>query len=140
VPTRARGRVVLAAVVCLITSLSAVAAPEALAGTHTKAIANCTKAVYAPSHFIFYCADGGAGLRHVAYSRYTKTDAHGHGVYYWNDCKPSCAGGTWHHAQAFVHLYRMRDTKLHGPLFTRARVVTEKKDIFELPTKTIADY
>ena len=113
----------------------------ATAGQRTRAIAACTKAVYAPAHFVFFCADGGAGLRHAAYSRYTSTDAHGHGTYYWNDCKPSCAGGTIHHANAFVHLYRVRDSNKYGPLFTRIRVVTEKQDkVFDLPLKTISDY
>ena len=116
-------------------------ASTASAVQHTRAISSCTKAVYAPAHFIFFCADGGAGLKHAAYSRYTATDAHGHGTYYYNDCKPSCAGGTVHNENAFIHLYRVRDTQKYGKLFTRIRVVTQKHDkVFQLPTKTISDY
>ncbi len=116
-------------------------AVTASAGQRTRVISACTKVRYTPAHYVFFCADGGAGIRHAAYTAWTKTDARGHGTYYWNDCKPSCAGGTIHHAEAMFRLYRVRDTKLHGPLFTRIEVATEKHDYhYDLPTKTISDY
>ena len=116
-------------------------AATASAAQRTRVISACTDVRYTPSHYVFFCADGGAGLRHAAYTDWTRTDAHGHGTYYWNDCKPSCAGGTVHHATAMFRLYRMRDTNLHGPLFTRVEVATAHQDkVFELPTKTISDY
>jgi hypothetical protein len=113
----------------------------ASAAQHTRVISSCTHARYAPTHYVFFCADGGAGLRHAAYTDWTKTDAHGHGTYYWNDCKPSCAGGTIHHATAMFRLYRVRTSDKYGPLFTRIEVATAKHDYhYDIPTKTISDY
>ena len=131
-------RLVVALVVAV---LGTVFSTDASAAQHTRVISACTKAVYEPSHYVFFCADGGAGLRHAAYTHWTKDHANGHGTYYWNDCKPSCAGGTIHHATAMFRLYRVRDSKLHGPLFTRIEVATAKKDLhYDLPLKTISDY
>jgi hypothetical protein len=136
-----RAKCLFAVVGAVVLAASALGVPTASAAQHTRAISACTKARYAPTHFVFFCADGNAGLKHAAYSRYTATDAHGHGTYYWNDCRPSCAGGTFHHANAFIHLYRVRATDKYGPLFTRIRVATEKQDkVFQLPTTTLNDY
>ena len=136
-----RARRVLAVLMTAVMVGGVCAATTASAGQRTHVISACTNVRYAPSHYVFFCADGGAGLRHAAYTDWTKTDAHGHGTYYWNDCKPSCAGGTIHHAAAMFRLYRVRDTTLHGPLFTRSEVATKKHDYkYDLPTKTISDY
>jgi len=117
------------------------AVTSASAAQHTRVISSCTHARYQPTHYVFFCADGGAGLRNAAYTDWTKTDAHGHGTYFWNDCKPSCAGGTFHHATAMFRLYRVRDTANHGPLFTRIEVATKTHDYhYDMPTKTISDY
>ena len=36
---------------------------------------------------------------------------------------------------------RVRDSRLHGPLFTRIEIATKKHDYkYDLPTKTISDY
>ena len=135
------GRRLLAVFAAAVMAGGALSATDASAAQHTRVISSCTHARYVPTHYIFFCADGGAGLRNAAYTSWTKTDAHGHGTYFWNDCKPSCAGGTFHHANAMFRLYRVRDSKLHGPLFTRIEVATAKHDYhYDMPTKTISDY
>ena len=119
----------------------AVTATTASAAQHTRVISSCTHARYVPTHYVFFCADGGAGLRNAAYADWTKTDAHGHGTYYWNDCTPSCVAGTVHHATAMFRLYRVVKTNAHGPLFTRIEVATKNHDYhYDMPTKTISDY
>src|SRR4051794_23632282 len=72
-----------------------------------KVIAACAKAVYKPGHYIFTCADGGAGLKHASYTWWTHKTAHGTGTYYFNDCRPDCADGTLHYQHAEFSLYRV---------------------------------
>src|SRR3954454_7058604 len=120
---------------------AAFGATDASSGRSTHVISSCTRAVYKPTHFIFFCADGGAGLRHAAYSKWTGSEADGSGIYFFNDCKPSCAGGTFHKVPAIFRLYRAVDSAKHGMLFTRIEVATQHRDrVFQLPTSTIADY
>jgi hypothetical protein len=130
------GAAMLAAV-----ALPAHASPRAAGTGKTHVIAACSKSVYKPKHYIFFCADGGAGLNHATYDTWHAKTATGSGVYFFNDCKPSCAGGTIHHQQATFKLYRVADSTNHGPLFTRILVSTKNHDHhFQFPTKTIGEY
>jgi hypothetical protein len=118
--------------------LSATTAASAAQRTHV--ISSCTKAAFKPTHFIFFCADAGAGLNHAAYSDWSASQADGSGIYYFNDCKPNCAAGTMHKEPAIFRLYRPAETSSHGTLFTRIEVSTQKHDkVFDLPTKTLND-
>lgn len=119
--------------VAFATATGATAAPSA--GTTVKVISSCTKATIQPKSYLFFCADGGAGLRHATYDWWSTKTAHGTGTYYFNDCKPSCAGGTVHKQAAEFALYRVRNTSKYGPLFTRAVVDTKQgHHVFEFPT------
>ena len=124
------------AVVALATATGAHAAPSS--GQQVKVISSCTKATYQPKSYVFFCADGGAGLQHATYTWWTDKTAHGTGTYYFNDCKPSCAGGTVHKQAAEFTLYRVRRTSKYGPLFTRAEVDTKRgHHVFQFPTSTV---
>ena len=115
-----------------------VAAPAADAGQRTHVVAHCSSVDYKPARYVFFCADAGAGLNGATYTDWTKTDAHGAGTYYRNDCRPSCAGGTVHQHSATFHLYRVVQTKKHGPLFTRIKVSWGTRDkVYGLPTSPI---
>lgn len=123
-----------AAAVTLVPAVGAAAAP---ATQHVRVISSCTKATYQPKNYIFFCADGGAGLQNATYDWWTAKTAHGTGTYFFNDCKPSCAGGTTHKRAAEFTLYRVRDTKKYGELFTRATVDTKHgHHVFQLETAT----
>ena len=109
---------------------------SAAAGQRTRVVAHCTDVSFEPTHYIFYCADGGAGLRHAVYDKWASDVARGSGTYWFNDCDPSCAGGTFHHRAATFRLYRVVDTEKRGPLFTRIKVSTKKHDyVFQLTTR-----
>ena len=126
---------IAAATVALATGTAATAAPSA--GTTVKVISSCTKATFEPKSYVFFCADGGAGLQHASYTWWTDKTAHGTGTYYFNDCTPSCAGGTVHKQAAEFTLYRVRHTSKYGALFTRATVDTKQgHHRFEFPTST----
>lgn len=138
-PPRPAILAVASAAVTLMTATGAAAAPAApaAAAQHVRVIASCTKAAYQPSSYIFFCADGGAGLQHATYDWWTGRTAHGTGTYYFNDCKPSCAGGTVHKQAAEFTAYRVRDTKKYGQLFTRVEVDTRHgHHVFQMPTST----
>jgi hypothetical protein len=112
----------------------------AIAQQRTRVVAHCTEISYQPAHYVFFCADGGAGLRHATYDSWktwsARGSARGSATYYYNDCKPSCAGGTWHQQAATFRLYRVVDTVKHGPLFTRVRVTTKTQEhVYQLTTR-----
>jgi len=124
------------ATVMVATAVGAAAAPSA-ATDRVKVISSCTKATYQPKSYIFFCADGGAGLQHATYDWWTTKTAHGTGTYYFNDCKPSCAGGTVHKQAAQFTAYRVRDTADYGKLFTRVEVDTRRgHHVFHMETAT----
>ena len=128
--------VVGAAAVMLATATGATAAPSS--SQQVKVISSCTNATTQPKSYVFFCADGGAGLQHATYDWWTSKTAHGTGTYYFNDCKPSCVAGTVHKHAAEFSLYRVRDTKKYGALFTRIDVVTKYgHHVFQMPTSTI---
>lgn len=132
-----RRRPAAAALAVVATALPvAVLTPAASAEPTTRVISSCTNVRHEPSHYIFFCADGGAGLKHATYKRWGETSARGSATYFFNDCKPSCAGGTFHEKPATFRLHRVVDTKKYGPLFTRVTVSTAKHDYtFQLPTR-----
>ena len=127
----------LVALLVAVGAVTLVAQPTpASAQQRTRVVAHCTEVSYQPAHYIFFCADGGAGLRHATYDRWGTWSARGSATYYFNDCKPSCAGGTWHQRAATFRLYRVVDTVKRGPLFTRIKVTTKTRDyVYHLTTR-----
>jgi hypothetical protein len=125
---------IASATVMLAGATGAVAAPTA--DQKVRVISSCTKATYQPKSYIFFCADGGAGLKNATYDWWTAKTAHGTATYYYNDCTPSCVAGTVHERKAEFTVYRVRETKNQGPLFTRVDVATRHgHHVFEMTTR-----
>ena len=95
--------------------------PAGFAAKPTRAVANCTHLAVKPRRVVVTCADGGIYVVFRHYRSWTHTAATGRGVYWINDCKPSCAGGTFHHHRAHLRLARVVKTR-HGPVFSRLHV------------------
>jgi hypothetical protein len=75
--------------------LVALLAPVAAAGGKTY-VGPCNpqqKAAFKPHRIVVTCADAGFVLRHLSWSSWRKTVAHGKGTAYVNNCKPNCANG-----------------------------------------------
>ena len=72
-----------------------------------------------PVDHLLSCADANSGLSKLTWSSWTNASATGTGMYYWNDCEPSCAAGTDHQSTATVKLLRPR-TQSGEVVFTRA--------------------
>jgi hypothetical protein len=133
-----RRRSVAVALAAAATVAIGVTTVPAGAAQHTRVVAHCTDVSYQPGHYVITCADGGIGIKHADYTSWSKRSAYGTGTYYFNDCNPSCAGGTFHFRKATFQLYRVVDTKRYGPLFTRIEISTKTKDrVFQLPTSPI---
>ena len=74
--------------------LGLAAAPaQAATQKQTRAIANCQKATVEPTSYILACADANAGINKATYTWWTRATAHGAGIYYVNNCTPSCVSG-----------------------------------------------
>jgi len=97
------------------------AATHVQAAMPTRVVANCTHLAVKPRRVVVTCADGGIYVVFRHYRAWTRTLALGRGVYWFNDCKPSCAGGTFHHFRAFLRLGAVVMTA-RGPVFSRLQV------------------
>jgi hypothetical protein len=99
---------------------------HAQAVKQTRVVANCTRLVVKPRRVVVTCADGNIYVVFRQYASWTKTAAVGGGAYWINDCKPSCAGGTFHRYPARLRLGRPVHTKA-GMVFSRLQVRYTKK-------------
>ncbi|MFY9783365.1 MAG: hypothetical protein WAK12_07515 [Acidimicrobiales bacterium] len=62
-----------------------------------------------PTGYVLFCADANAEFTHLAWQDWGDATAYGSGVVRWNDCTPSCAGGTWKSLPVTVWAWRIRD-------------------------------
>ena len=86
---------------------------------------------------VITCADAGIQLLQAQYQWWSRATAHGSGIYYFNDCTPSCAGGTFHSQRAVFTLYRVVRTARYGPLFSRISIDTRRAHhVYLLQTST----
>ncbi|MGI8624810.1 MAG: hypothetical protein ACR2NB_15320 [Solirubrobacteraceae bacterium] len=80
-------------VLLLAAALAALTAP-ASAGDRVLAVGNCLKASYKPRQIVLACADGGARLVRISWSRWGGRTAAGRGKLVVNTCEPSCVDGS----------------------------------------------
>jgi hypothetical protein len=112
----ARAAVVVAAVVM---GASAVTSGAALARTYSPDCRSIPH--YKPSGITIFCADGGMYAHHITWTQWGKT-ATGRSSRAWaNDCKPGCAGGTFHRYTVRLQLFGRRTCR-NVTIFTHMRV------------------
>jgi len=125
-----RKLVVLLAALVAASALAAAELPAQAAGTDspagqvakpTRVVASCSHLAVKPRRVVVTCADGNIYVVFRHYATWTHTAARGRGVYWINDCKPSCAGGTFHHYRAHLRLARVVKTR-RGAVFSRLHV------------------
>ena len=105
-------------------ALTGVAATSAQADTtpHVHFPSDCETNVYQPKQITVTCADANFALEGIAWKRYGERTAHGRATAVVNDCKPTCAAGTFkEYPHATVTLSRVRQCGL-VPQFTRLKV------------------
>ena len=80
-----------------------------------------------PHKILFACADGGYYVDHLDWNIWKVKRAVGRGVAHFNDCDPSCAGGTFHKRNARVVLSeRVHCHEQNKYSFDKAKIVYDK--------------
>ncbi len=93
---------------------------------------DCTTPKIEPKRIVLACGDANAYVGKVKWSEWGGEKAKGEGWFYLNDCKPDCAGGTFHSYGAKVKLKEIETGKCAGQtvdLYTAAKI----KFIGEVP-------
>ena len=89
---------------------------------------SCRVGVQRPTRIVFTCADVGAYIDHLRWTRWGGRVAIGSGTFHYNDCDPSCAGGQFHSLGASIRLYRRRACPERTHLYYRdATLITNGK-------------
>jgi hypothetical protein len=104
---------------------AAVAMPllPASASLPTSVTYNCTDVQARPRSIVFTCADGNFYVRRARWRSWHRYRAVGDGIVHRNDCRPSCAGGTFHTAPArLLLLDPIRCPGVRGQVFGRVRI------------------
>lgn len=82
-----------------------------------------------PARLVLACADGNSVVRHISWTSWSTTSAHGKGTEWWDDCVPAYRCGLNAHRPASVVLSRAA-----GGRFTRMRVYTGGRVLaYDLP-------
>ena len=73
---------------------------------------------------MFACADGGYFVTSLEWTGWHRFRATGRGLFHQNDCRPSCAEGTFHSRRGRITMSRRQwCAGVHRYVFRRARVV-----------------
>ena len=105
-----------------------VAPATAVAATHvTYTSPDCIHLHVRPTKIVFACGDGNFYASHLTWDRWRVWKAVGEGLFHLNDCRPDCAGGTFHNRRGRIVLRRrIRCTGLHEHVFGRASVTYQR--------------
>jgi hypothetical protein len=80
-----------------------------------------------PHKILFACADGGYSADHLSWGRWGVKSAAGRGVFHFNDCDPSCAGGTFHKRKGSIVLTKRTHCHEQNKYsFDKAKIVYDK--------------
>ncbi len=113
-----------AAVAGLVVAAIVLAAVPAQAGRQTFTVSDCRHVEIRPERIMFACADGDFYATHLEWQRWRPFRAFGQGLFHQNDCRPSCAEGTFHARRGRPALRRrLWCPKAHAYVFRRATVV-----------------
>jgi len=104
---------VIAVGATLFASLPAQAGDKS-AKNKTYAVQDCQFPRVRPHRIIFTCADGGAYINNLRWTRWGRHRAGGHGVFHLNDCTPDCAQGHFHDYGAKIGLRKPRKGRCNG--------------------------
>jgi hypothetical protein len=90
----------------------------------TYAMTDCRHLRVRPPEILFACGDGNYYVDHLHWTRWHPWKAAGWGLFHQNDCRPSCAEGTFHTEWGALWLrHRERCTPPGRFVFQHVRVV-----------------
>jgi hypothetical protein len=113
------------ALVALLLAVLWAAPPPGVAAVRgrTHVVNNCRGAKVRPRYILFACGDGAFYMRQGTWRKWRRWRAVGHGIFHQNDCRPSCAEGTFHTEPGKIVLkHRIKCPGVHRYVFTRARI------------------
>jgi hypothetical protein len=121
-------RVVAFAALVVIVS-AALPMVSAAASGRTFVQNNCRHRVkIRPQRIMFACADGAFYVTGLDWGRWHRFRATGHGLFHQNDCRPSCAEGTFHTIGGRLLLkHRRHCPRFHHYIFTRALITFDSR-------------
>lgn len=116
-----------AAAACLVVIAIVLFPIPAQAGGRTFTVSDCRNVEIRPERIMFACADGNYYATHLTWQRWHRFRALGRGLFHQNDCRPSCAEGTFHDRRGQITLRRrLWCPKAHAYVFRRATVVYDQ--------------
>ena len=91
------------------------------AGSVTYVTHDCLHVKREPAKIMFACADGGYYVDHLRWGYWYPKKARARGIFHFNDCDPTCAGGTFHTRRGTLRLrYRLWCPDIHKYVFRHA--------------------
>lgn len=118
-------KVVSAIALVLIGVTLPLTSAQAEAGARTQVV-DCGHYRVEPALLVLTCGDGNTYLAKMHWAGWHANRARGHGRLWINNCKPNCAGGTFHHYPVRVRLDKAVSAKMHR-VFSEARLTFPKK-------------
>ncbi len=113
------------AIIVSILALAGLLGPSAdAARPHTTYVmTDCLHMRRAPSSILFACGDGNFYVEHLTWTTWHTWKASGYGLFSKNDCRPSCAEGTFHSAWGYLWLRHPARCAPHRYAFQHVRVL-----------------
>lgn len=109
------------------TALAMVPALPTMARQRTRVTHNCHDTKVKPRRILFACGDGNYYVKQLNWKYWHQRRAKARGVFHFNDCNPSCAGGTFHRRAGKLVLRRkMWCEDTHETVFRRAKIVYDR--------------
>jgi hypothetical protein len=117
------------AVIVSVLALAGLLSPSADASRRrtTYVMIDCLHMRTAPTSILFACADGNYYVDHLTWTRWHNWKASGSGLFHKNDCRPSCAEGTFHSAWGRIWLRNPYRCAPHRYAFQHVRVLYVRK-------------
>jgi hypothetical protein len=121
----------------VLTVFLAAVPTAARAGGATYVSWNCLHVRQTPKSILLACADAGWYVNHLTWGLWGTNRASGRGVFHQNDCKPSCAGGSFHSRRGRIVLStRIWCKRVHKFVFSRAVITYDRPLLGRKRTKT----
>ena len=85
-------------------AVALIAGAAASASSGHRYVTDCNKIKDRPSSITITCGDANAAMINIHWDAFGGTQAHGSGKFAYNDCRPSCAGGSGRTTPATITL------------------------------------
>ena len=100
-------------------------------------VTNCGQLQYKSSKIIGACGDGGIGVTKIHWESWNKKHAEGKGLFFVNNCNPSCADGKIVESEVSVSLSKLAKEQ-NKNTYTQIKITNRKKvNLPELDSRSV---